>query len=84
MAADRVDPRIGEPRGGVRLSRTKGGERTWQVSLAIGDDPAELRRTIQALIELDAELARAYSDSTGDPKAAPRVHVPSRHDEEPF
>jgi hypothetical protein len=62
-----------ETRSGVRLSRIKGGERTWQVSLAAGDDPDELRKTIRALIDLDAELARAY-----DGQAVVRVHPPQR------
>jgi hypothetical protein len=69
----------GEPRTGARLSRLRDGRRTWVLWLVAGDDAAELRATIGALIELDAELERAYS---GGDRPAPRVHPPARDDDE--
>jgi len=77
---DRVELNAGaagaELRSGVRLSKTRGGERTWQLSLAIGSVPAELRSAIRALRQIDDELERAYSGP--EERSAPRVHVPQR------
>jgi hypothetical protein len=70
-----VPAAVQEPRSGIRLSRIKGGERTWMLTLLAGDDAAGLRSTIATLVELDRELERVYG-GTG-----PRVHPPPRLDD---
>jgi hypothetical protein len=85
MTSDRVELRadvgsVGvEPRSGARLSRLRDGRRTWQLTLLAGEDPAELRASIAALVEFDRELEAGYSDDAERP--APRIHPPARDDD---
>jgi hypothetical protein len=44
-------------RGQVRVSRIRGGERCWQVTVDAGGDEAELRAALDLAVALDAELA---------------------------
>jgi hypothetical protein len=74
--SDRVELRAGE-RSGVRLSRVRGGERTWALTLVDVADADELRAIVRELVELDRELEDAYADD----RPAPRVHQPPRDDE---
>jgi hypothetical protein len=83
MSAERVELRTdttttaaGDARSGIRLSRLKGGEHSWILTLLAGEPPDALRATIAALIEIDRQLERAYTP------AEPRVHVPPRPDNE--
>jgi hypothetical protein len=56
-----------EPRSSVRVSRVRGGERTWQITVAAGDETAEALRAAVALArELDDELTRVYI-TAGEP-----------------
>jgi hypothetical protein len=54
------DRQRGETRSGVRLSRLKGGEHTWNLWMTVGDDAADLRATLAELQAIDAELEHDY------------------------
>jgi hypothetical protein len=71
-----------EPRTGARLSKLRDGRRTWVLWLLAGEDPAELRATMTALVELDLELERAYTDGGESLATAPRIHPRPRLDDD--
>jgi hypothetical protein len=49
-------------RSSVRLSKTRGGERTWTILVACdGDDADGLRSALGIARELDVELAHIYA-----------------------
>jgi hypothetical protein len=52
----------------VRLSRIRGGERTWQIVVSAADDTIEgLRAASELARELDDDLAAIYDDGRREP-----------------
>ena len=50
------------PRSSVRVSRIRGGERTWAiVVIAQGDTEDDVRESLRIATQLDSDLAARYS-----------------------